>query len=100
MGAHIDVAEPLGELLARFGAIRLLRSVIRRSISLSAVLGGAPDPSGILAYLGSLGIAPHHLNDLLLVKDYADEEELYAHRVAEGVAVSIASQGDWVLFGP
>ena len=29
-----------------------------------------------------------------------EEEELHCFRVAEGVAVSVASQGEWLLFTP
>ncbi len=40
------------------------------------------------------------LDDLLLFNDDETEEELHCFRVAEGVAVSVASGGLWLLFEP
>jgi hypothetical protein len=58
------------------------------------------DPLHILPYLAGLGLAIRSLDDLLLINDDPTEEELHCFRVAEGVAVSVASDGLWLLFEP
>jgi hypothetical protein len=70
------------------------------TVSLSASLANGHDPRRLVAYLGDLGIAVAALDDLLKINDVADEEELFAFPVLEGIALSIASDGAWVLFQP
>ena len=98
MGTINASGEPFRILLGRLGPDDGEISVV--GVSLDAVMRGAPDPLGIIGYLAGLGINVRSLDDLLLVNVIADEEELSAHRVVEGVAVTVASQGDWVLFRP
>lgn len=67
-------------------------------VSLAAALRDGGDET--LRYLAGLGIAVAGLDDLLAVNDDPGEEELHAFRVAEGVAVSVASDGAWFLYVP
>ncbi|AVM72541.1 hypothetical protein [Magnetospirillum gryphiswaldense] len=69
-------------------------------IDFAAVLSGGPDPSRILPYLTGLGLPwPETLTALHdTINALEDEEELHAWMVAEGVAVSVASDGIWFLF--
>ncbi len=64
------------------------------------MLKGADDPLKIVEYLTELGIAVRELDDLLKINADDTEEELYAFRVAEGVALSVASDGLWLLYEP
>lgn len=91
-------AEPLSNLLARYGAINEISGIL--DVSLSLVLSDGADPAGIISYLADLGIIVRRLDDLMLINGEADEEELSAHQVTEGVAIAVASQGDWLLFRP
>jgi hypothetical protein len=68
--------------------------------SLATVLATGDDPLCVVAYLATLGISVRNVSDLLQVNALDDEEELGAHPVREGVAISIASEGSWVLFRP
>jgi len=53
----------------------------------------------VLAYLAGFGIQPSTLDELRSAIDELEgEEELSAHPVAEGLAVTHASDGWWVLF--
>jgi hypothetical protein len=58
------------------------------------------DPLHVIRYLAGLGLFVCSLDDLLRVNDDATEEEIGCFRVAEGVALTIASDGLWLLFGP
>lgn len=70
-------------------------------VSLTASLAGAPDPWRLLPYLADLGRAVATLDDLVCaIAGMDDEEELAAFRCAEGVAVTQASDGRWLLFTP
>jgi len=69
-------------------------------ISLAEALRTGTDPLRILAYLAGLGLEVRSLDDLLLINGDDTEEELHAFRVAEGVAITIASDGLWILFVP
>lgn len=67
-------------------------------VSLAEVLAGrAADPGGVVGYIRGLGIPVATLADVERINDDPGEEELRAHRVAEGVAVSVASEGAWHL---
>ena len=91
--------EPLADLLRRYSddpdeppdALR---------VSFAEALRRGDDPLHILPYLAGLGLAVHALDDLLKVNEDDTEEELHCYRVAEGVAVSVASDGLWLLFEP
>jgi hypothetical protein len=57
------------------------------------------DPLDVIAYLARLGRPVTTLDQLVdAINADEGEEELHAHRVAEGVAVSVASSGAWILF--
>jgi hypothetical protein len=70
------------------------------SISLAEAVRQGDDPLHILPYLAGLGIAVRSLDDLLRINDDETEEEIRSFRVAEGVAVTVASDGIWLLFEP
>lgn len=89
----------LAQLLARYG-VRADGADVS-TVSLSACLTSGHDPHSILRYLaGLVGSQVSTLDDLMVIADMDDEEELGAFRVQEGVAVSIASHGAWVVFSP
>lgn len=67
-------------------------------VSLSAALREGDDPLHILRYLAGLGLSVSCLDDLLLINADEGEEELHGFRVAEGVAMTVSSDGLWVLF--
>jgi len=70
-------------------------------ISLTAILTGRDaDPMKLIAYYRTLGIGVTRLDDLLLINDDKTEEELHAFQCAEGIALSIASDGIFVFFVP
>ena len=70
-------------------------------VSLAAALGGRGDPWRLLDYLAGLGVRVRALDELLAgVNQLPDEEELAAFACAEGVAVSMASDGRWLLVTP
>lgn len=98
MDANSAGAEPLSRLLQRFGVAESPQGEDVVSVSLGLALATGSDPLRILDYLAGIGIVVSTLEDLLRVNDVADEEELSAHRVTEGIAISVASQGEWVLF--
>jgi hypothetical protein len=89
--------ETLDALLLRFGVIDQLAAVPR--ISLSAALARGDDhPRHIIRYLEGLGMPVSCLDDLLQINADDTEEEIHCFRVVEGVAVSVASDGAWLLF--
>lgn len=69
-------------------------------ISLHNALESGEDPLGILQYLTAQGLRVRILSDLLRINVVDDEEELSAFEVQEGVAISTASDGVWILFCP
>lgn len=58
------------------------------------------DPLHLLPYFAGLGITVRTLDDLLSINDDETEEEIHSFRVVEGVAVTMASDGLWLLFVP
>ena len=100
MDGDFSEAEPLSRLLLRFGVAKPLHGEEIVSVSLALALATGNDPLRLLDYLAGIGIVVSTLEDLLRINDVADEEELSAHRVAEGIALSVASEGEWVLFRP
>lgn len=94
-------AEPktLGELLHRYCPADENPPDVPR-VSLAAAIAGGDDPLHILPYLAGLGIPVRSLNDLLQINADQTEEELHCFKVDEGVAVSVASDGLWLLFEP
>jgi hypothetical protein len=93
-------AEPFSNLLRRFGVADSLEDAEVIRVSFASAFDTYNDPFGILGYLAGIGIVVRSLDDLMQVNGIADEEDLSAYRVAEGVAVTVASQGDWILFQP
>ncbi len=98
-----DAPEPFATLLQRYQHDREAGGDAEPGlarISLSEALGRGDDPLHILPYLAELGLVVNTLEDLLLINQDGTEEELHSFRVAEGVAVSVASEGAWLLFEP
>lgn len=95
-----EPALTFAQLLARYGLHATDDDVT--VVSLSACLSSSQDPGRILAYLAGLGRTVTTLDDLLTAINELDgEEELGAFPVRDGgVAVSIASHGEFVLFRP
>lgn len=100
-GGHTvpDPTETLDTLLRRYSAEHDEPRDVPR-VSLTDALRSGDDPLHILPYLAGLGFAVRTLDDLLLVNDDDTEEEVHSFRVAEGVAVTLASDGLWLLFEP
>ena len=69
-------------------------------VSFADAVQHGDDPLHILPYFATLGLAVRSLDDLLLVNGDDTEEEIHCFRVAEGVAVTVASDGLWLLFEP
>lgn len=67
-------------------------------ISLTTALVAGDDPWRLISYLSGIGIFVKTLDDLLAVNGDATEEELHAWPCREGIALSIASEGAWILF--
>jgi hypothetical protein len=67
-------------------------------ISFAEALRNGDDPLHVIPYFASLGLAVRSLEDLLQINEDETEEELHSFRVAEGVAVTLASDGLWLLF--
>jgi hypothetical protein len=94
-----DQPETLEALLRRFCEnFDEPRDVPRVSLT-DAILRG-DDPLHLLPYLAGLGMPVASLDDLLAINADDTEEEISAFRVAEGVAVTVASDGIWALFTP
>ena len=69
-------------------------------VSLADAVRQGDDPLHIIPYFASLGLTVRCLDDLLLVNEDETEEEIHSFRVAEGAAVTVASDGLWLLFEP
>ena len=91
-----DSIEPLAVLLRRCADHVEPCDVPR--VSFADALTSGDDPIDLLPYLSSLGIEVRSLEDLLMINADDTEEEIHSFRVAEGVAVTVASDGLWVLF--
>jgi len=73
--------------------------IVPEAVSIQAILRGDVTDSGdIVMYLESVGIQVTCLADLERINADESEDELHAWRVAEGVAISVASHGEWYLF--
>ena len=88
-----DATETLAALLRRHSGDDQDEPRDVPRVSLAEALRTGTDPLRILAYLAGLGLEVRSLDDLLLINGDDTEEELHAFRVAEGVAISIASEG-------
>lgn len=89
--------ETLSTLAARFGGPASLSDF--ETHRLGDAVSDASFAKLVLAYLAGLGLSPTTLSDLLRsIDELEDEEDLSAIRCAEGVAVTSASDGWWVLF--
>lgn len=69
-------------------------------VSFALALKSGDDPLHILPYPAGLGILVRRLDDILQVNADDTEEEVRGFRVAEGVLVTVASDGLWLLFEP
>jgi len=91
--------ETLAALLARYcGEHDGPRDVPR--VSLAEAVRAGDDPLHVIPYLAGLGLTVRSLDDLLAVNADNTEEEIGCFRVAEGVAVTVARDGLWLLFEP
>jgi hypothetical protein len=94
-----DQPETLGALLRRYCEdFDEPRDVAR--VSLADAIRRGSDPLNLLPYLAGLGIAVASLDDLLAINADEGEEEIRCFRVAEGVAVTVATDGIWALYTP
>lgn len=97
MTDHTEPPDTLAALLREYcGEHDEPRDVPR--VSLAEALRSGDDPLHVLPYMAGLGMAVGTLDDLVAINADDTEEELHAFRVAEGVAVVIASDGLWMLF--
>ena len=94
-----DTTETLAALLRRYCDQNDEPRDVPRVRLADAVRRG-DDPLHIIPYLAGLGLTVRCLDDLLLVNADETEEEVHSFRVAEGVAVTVASDGLWLLFEP
>jgi hypothetical protein len=94
-----DTQETLEDLLRRFRAAEEGGGPVPR-ISLASALAAGDDPLHVLPYMAGLGMPVRTLADLLRINADQTEEEIHCFPVAEGVAVSMASDGLWLLFEP
>jgi hypothetical protein len=62
-------------------------------------LAGGEVPLKVVECLANLGPV-RCLDDLFRLNDDPTESDLYAFRVPEGVAISVASDGVWALYAP
>lgn len=91
-----DRPPSFAELRRRY---QVLRGSPARTVTLSSALVDGDDPLHILSYIRSLGVQPQTLQQLHSgINGLRDEEELFAFRCREGVAVSVASDDEWILF--
>ncbi len=94
-----DRPETLKALLARFcGNSYEPRDA--PSVSRADAIRQGDDPLNLLQYMAGLGMPVAGLDDLLAINADDGEEEIAASRVAEGIAVTVASGGIWALFTP
>ena len=93
------VPETLAALLQRYCADHDEPRDVPR-VSLAEAVRAGDDPLHVIPYLAGLGLPVRSLDDLMRVNDDATEEEIGCFRVAEGVAVTVASDGPWLLFVP
>ncbi len=91
--------KPLAALLRRYSDEPDDPPDVQR-VSLAPALARGDDHLHVLSYLPGLGLTVQSLDDLLRINDDATEEDVRCFRVPEGVAVSIASDGLWLLFLP
>jgi hypothetical protein len=91
--------ETLGALLQRYSGDNDEPRAVPR-VCFDEAMQRGDDPLHILPYLAGLGIPVRSIDDLLRINDDDTEEEIHAFRVAEGVAVVMATDGLWLLFEP
>ena len=94
-----DTTETLAALLRRYCDQNDEPGDVPR-VSLADAVRRGDDPLHIIPYFAGLGVTVRCLDDLLLVNEDGTEEEIHSFRVAEGVAVTVASDGLWLLFEP
>lgn len=87
---------PFAEIRRRY---QLLSTTRTHTVALSTALQTGDDPLRILKYIGTLGVRPATLKQLHDgINGLEAEEELFAFECREGVAVSVASDDEWILF--
>ncbi len=92
-----DANETLAALLQRYHVDHDQPREVPR-VSFAAAVQAGDDPLHVIPYLAGLGLDVRCLDDLLRINADETEEELHSFRVAEGVAVTMASDGLWLLF--
>lgn len=93
-------AESFATLLARYADDSDCPPEIHRASLTAVLLGSEDDPLRVLSYLTGLGIAVNRLDDVFSINADDTEDSLHAFAVTEGVAISIAGDGLWVLLTP
>jgi hypothetical protein len=88
--------QTLEELLRRFSSTDRLPEIQR--VKFADAVRTGEDPLSIVRYFGTLGIAVREPADLFRLNDDPNEEEVNAFWIPEGVAVSIASDDEWLVF--
>ena len=92
-----DAVPPFAVLAAKFCDPGDMPEVTVTSFADALATGS--DPGKILTYLSGFALHPKSLTDLhTMINALEGEEELHAWVVAEGVAVSVASDNAWHLF--
>jgi hypothetical protein len=94
-----NAPETLAALLRRYCDQPAEPSDVPR-VSLGAAVRQGDDPLHVLPYFATLGLTVRSLDDLLKINGDDTEEEIHCFRVTEGVAVTVASDGLWLLFEP
>ncbi len=92
-----DPVPPFAELLALY-ADDPDDLPVAQTIAFADALAAGDDPLHLLPYLASLGIDVRQPDDLLAINADDTEDEVHCWRVQEGIAVSVVSDGAWLLF--
>lgn len=92
-------APPLAELIRRWVPPDGAGDLSRPGVSLHRAVEDGDDPMHILSYLAGLGCRVGSLAELQdAIVSLEGEEELSCFLVREGLAVTHASDGWWILF--
>ena len=95
----MNSAPPLAELIRRWVPPDEAGDLNRLEVSFRRAVEDGDDPMHILSYLAGLGCRVGSLNQLQdAIVGLVDEEELSCFLVREGLAVTHASDGWWILF--
>ena len=94
-----DITETLAALLRRYCEDHDEPRDVPR-INIADAVRSGDDPLHVIPYMAGIGLTVRGLDDLLRINDDDTAEEIRSFRVAEGVAVTVASDGLWLLFEP